>query len=125
RPHRRHRSRHHRAIALQPLRRMEFSPMRNFYDGSAAAQFLAPDLPGSPVSASAEICDSRFGLLPCPFCGSPARTDLLPHAQGPGWVQCSSCGCEQHMSDTLEEAVTRWNTRSSVLAQRWRVTDDL
>jgi len=29
------------------------------------------------------------------------------------------------MSDTLEEAVTRWNTRSSVLAQRWRVTDDL
>src|SRR4029453_2258838 len=67
----------------------------------------------SPVSESAELCDSRFGLLPCPFCGSPARTDLLPHAhaQEPGWVQCSSCECAQHMSDTLEEAVDRWNTR--------------
>jgi len=51
-------------------------------------------------------------LLPCPFCGSPARTDLLPHAGGPGWVQCSSCEIDQYMSDTLEEAVARWNTRA-------------
>jgi Lar family restriction alleviation protein len=51
-------------------------------------------------------------LLPCPFCGSPARDDLLPHSSGPGWVQCSSCEVDQHMSDTLEEAVARWNRRA-------------
>jgi hypothetical protein len=50
-------------------------------------------------------------LLPCPFCGSPARDDLLPHPSGPGWVQCSECECDQRMSDTVEEAVMRWNTR--------------
>ena len=51
-------------------------------------------------------------LLPCPFCGAPARTDFLPHAGGPGWVQCSACECDQFMSDTMEEAVSRWNTRA-------------
>jgi hypothetical protein len=51
-------------------------------------------------------------LLPCPFCGAPARDDLLPHHNGPGWVQCSACECDQHMSDTREEAVARWNTRT-------------
>src|ERR1700761_6938336 len=51
-------------------------------------------------------------LLPCPFCGAPARDDLLPHHNGPGWVQCSACECDQHMSDTREEAVARWNTRA-------------
>lgn len=54
-------------------------------------------------------------LLPCPFCGAPARDDLLPHAGGPGWVQCSECECDQHMSDTLEEAVARWNRRAPSL----------
>lgn len=55
-------------------------------------------------------------LLPCPFCGAPARDDLLPHAGGPGWVQCSECECDQHISDTLEEAVARWNRRAPSLA---------
>ncbi len=51
-------------------------------------------------------------LLPCPFCGARARTDLLPHSGGPGWVQCSECECDQHMSNTLDEAVARWNHRT-------------
>jgi hypothetical protein len=59
-----------------------------------------------------EIMTDEPILLPCPFCGAPARDDLLPHSGGPGWVQCSACDIDQSMSDTLEEAVRRWNSRA-------------
>jgi hypothetical protein len=64
-------------------------------------------------------------LLPCPFCGSPARDDLLPHPAGPGWVQCSECECDQRMSYTVEEAVMRWNTRVTPSAPAQQAQQDV
>jgi hypothetical protein len=58
------------------------------------------------------MTDIVESLLPCPFCGAAARTDLLPHSGGPGWVQCSECECDQYMCDTIEEAVAKWNRRA-------------
>jgi hypothetical protein len=58
------------------------------------------------------MTDIVGSLLPCPFCGAAARTDLLPHSGGPGWVQCSECECDQYMCDTIEEAVAKWNRRA-------------
>jgi hypothetical protein len=58
------------------------------------------------------MTDIVESLLPCPFCGAAARTDLLPHSGRPGWVQCSECECDQYMCDTIEEAVAKWNRRA-------------
>jgi hypothetical protein len=62
------------------------------------------------------MTDIVESLLPCPFCGAAARTDLLPHSGGPGWVQCSECECDQYMCDTIEEAVAKWNRRAPAQA---------
>jgi hypothetical protein len=64
------------------------------------------------------MTDIVGSLLPCPFCGAAARTDLLPHSGGPGWVQCSECECDQYMCDTIEEAVAKWNRRAPAKQRR-------
>lgn len=56
-------------------------------------------------------------LLPCPFCGSPARgPHFHEHDRTPGgywWVECAGLGecCTVEMSDGKEAAVARWNQR--------------
>jgi hypothetical protein len=67
------------------------------------------------------MTDIVESLLPCPFCGAAARTDLLPHSGGPGWVQCSECECDQYMCDTIEEAVAKWNRRAPAQAAQEQV----
>jgi hypothetical protein len=58
-------------------------------------------------------------LLPCPFCGSPARgPHFHEHDRTPGgywWVECAGLGecCTVEMSEGKEAAVARWNQRHS------------
>ena len=47
-------------------------------------------------------------LLPCPFCGAPARFT----SECPNSVECSNDECvRKEWSDSIEESVARWNTR--------------
>ena len=52
-------------------------------------------------------------LKPCPFCGQPPnvmdadKEDILLFE-----TVCSHCGASSDNYDTIEEAITAWNTRA-------------
>ena len=54
-------------------------------------------------------------LKPCPFCGEEPRvSDLLVYPNGekyPANVKCRRCGIVKANYDSVEKAVTVWNTR--------------
>lgn len=56
-------------------------------------------------------------LLPCPFCGSPARgPHFHEHDRTPGgywWIECAGLGecCTVEMTESKEAAIARWNQR--------------
>lgn len=54
----------------------------------------------------------REKLKPCPFCGSPAKLEILG---GPESlfriVKCSKCRCDLHWWTTVELAIEAWNKR--------------
>ena len=62
-------------------------------------------------------------LLPCPFCGSTEDAPLeeVVHVsmsehdwRNPSWtVQCDNCTATMGSSDTEEEAIDAWNTRTT------------
>ncbi|MEA3385863.1 MAG: Lar family restriction alleviation protein [Thermodesulfobacteriota bacterium] len=59
------------------------------------------------------------GLLPCPFCGSPATFEFKDYNpadrrsgdDGMGWVQCSNYKCGAMIFDDRMSAIEKWNTR--------------
>ena len=54
----------------------------------------------------------REQLKPCPFCGAPAKLEILG---GPESlfriVKCSKCRCDLHWWPTVELAIEAWNKR--------------
>ena len=59
-------------------------------------------------------------LKPCPFCGSHNITAML--GMGEYWVLCSDCNASCNVSGeclpTKEKAITAWNRRASVDAEK-------
>ena len=50
-------------------------------------------------------------LKPCPFCGSRAEMEILPHCEG-FFVKCLKCKVEQgHLYSSKKSAMTAWNRR--------------
>ena len=72
-------------------------------------------------------------LKPCPFCGSTedAPIEAIVHVsmsehdwRNPSWtVQCDNCTATMGYSDTEEEAIAAWNTRTPTGRQALR--DDI
>lgn len=57
-------------------------------------------------------------LKPCPFCGGDAEIIYRESAaRPPNWdksfVQCRRCEAESNWEETIEQAITAWNTRHS------------
>ena len=61
------------------------------------------------MSENTKIEDT--GLLPCPFCGAPAK---VTKSWMFGWdikcVRCGVCPTNNHILDTYEEAKAIWNS---------------
>ena len=59
---------------------------------------------------------NHYGLLPCPFCGSEARTVQIGGNGVPveWYATCNSrvCGVETMLYDTEKEAINVWNRRA-------------
>ncbi|MCR9214799.1 MAG: Lar family restriction alleviation protein [Proteobacteria bacterium] len=51
----------------------------------------------------------EIALLPCPFCGGSGDSDF--HTDD-NFIYCGDCGGQRVTSDTPEEAIEAWNTRS-------------
>lgn len=56
--------------------------------------------------------------LPCPFCGHECNDDYL-EISGDKYsndfsAHCGYCGAKAERGDTVEEAITNWNTRAAV-----------
>jgi hypothetical protein len=64
-------------------------------------------------------------LLPCPFCGAPAKSYHCPDNTGTGWqntdwISCDAgdekttpaCGCSTCLWESREQAKTAWNRRA-------------
>ena len=55
---------------------------------------------------------STVQLLPCPFCGGEARLKEYTEPIKISWIKCNDCGVESLPFDTIEKAITAWNTRN-------------
>lgn len=52
-------------------------------------------------------------LLPCPFCGGKAQSQIFGGYPYVFTVSCQSCECGHASAKSIDEAVKAWNTRKS------------
>ena len=52
-------------------------------------------------------------LLPCPFCGGPAKPSG-PDSGGWHWVMCCRCGVQTANCSCPEASAKQWNTRPQI-----------
>ena len=60
-----------------------------------------------------EGTQSMTELLPCPFCGIPARR-IKNHGSQEYWGHCRHCFADGPMQPSEAEAIAAWNTRAPV-----------
>lgn len=67
-------------------------------------------------------------LLPCPFCGRPAKRHDIEAREdvdnaGASYIECTGCGaCTQLHFDRKENLLDSWNRRKSHFSEDDRVT---
>lgn len=66
--------------------------------------------------------DKMEVLEPCPFCGGEAQPrGLDPHF----WASCKDCHSETGISNTPQNAITAWNTRTAAQSESGWLENEL
>ena len=60
-------------------------------------------------TAKEETKSANSVILPCPFCGAPARVDESERC-----VECTKCTACTYCQDTVKPAIEQWNCRTKI-----------